>query len=131
MPQLTYHISPPIDNHALNELFSTAWSEHQAKNFQPILSHSLLYVCAYTNERLVGFVNVAWDGGVHAFILDTTVHTDYQHRGIGVQLVQTALSAARERGIEWVHVDYEPHLREFYAKCGFQPTEAGLINLKR
>ncbi|KAB2862019.1 MAG: GNAT family N-acetyltransferase, partial [Anaerolineae bacterium] len=33
-------------------------------------------------------------------------------------------------GIEWIHVDYEPHLHEFYTQCGFTPTFAGLVNLK-
>jgi len=30
--------------------------------------HSLGWVCASDGDDLVGFVNVAWDGGVHAFI---------------------------------------------------------------
>lgn len=131
MPQLTYHISLPVSNDALNELFATAWDGHKTSDFQPILSHSLLYVCAYFDERLVGFVNMAWDGGIHGFILDTTVHKDFQHQGIGVELVQIAVKAAGERGVEWVHVDFEPHLREFYAKCGFHPTEAGLLRAPR
>ena len=43
-----------------------------------MLARSLTYVAAYDTvgggEQLVGFVNVAWDGGIHAFLLDTTVH---------------------------------------------------------
>lgn len=34
------------------------------------------WVCGRQSGRLVGFVNVAWDGAVHAFILDTLVTTD-------------------------------------------------------
>lgn len=124
-----FRISPDVSSDDLNALFATAWENHAASDFAPILSRSLLYVCAYDGERLIGFVNLAWDGGIHAFLLDTTVHADYQHRGIGVRLVQKAVEAARQRGIEWVHVDYEPHLKAFYARCGFQPTEAGLLNL--
>jgi GNAT superfamily N-acetyltransferase len=131
MTETVYRISPSVNNNALNALFAAAWENYQASDFQPILSHSLLYVCAYQGDELVGFVNLAWDGGVHAFILDTTVHRSAQRQGIGVRLVQHAVNAARERGIEWVHVDYEPHLSEFYRQCGFQPTEAGLLNLKR
>ena len=94
-----------------------------------MLNHSLSYICAYLDERLVGFVNLAWDGGIHAFLLDTTVHPDVRRQGIGVQLVAEAVKVAQERGIEWVHVDYEPHLRGFYERCGFRDTEAGLIHL--
>jgi hypothetical protein len=44
-------------------------------------------------------------------------------------LVREATGVARERGAEWLHVDFEPHLTGFYRACGFQPTEAGLIKL--
>lgn len=129
MTTFDFRISPAVTNEELNALFVTAWENHTASDFSPILSRSLLYICAYDGDRLVGFVNLAWDGGIHAFLLDTTVHADYQRRGIGVMLVQKAVEAARGHGIEWVHVDYEPHLKAFYVRCGFRPTEAGLLNL--
>ena len=40
-----------------------------------VQQHSLGWVCAWRGGALIGFVNVAWDGGVHAFILDTVVAT--------------------------------------------------------
>ncbi len=126
---LVYRFSPMISNEALNTLFAAAWPDHRWSDFQRVLSRSLVYVCAYYRGRLVGFVNVAWDGGIHAFLLDTTVHPDVQRRGIGQQLVREAAAIARERGIEWLHVDYEPHLESFYRDCGFQPTAAGLMRL--
>jgi GNAT superfamily N-acetyltransferase len=97
----------------------------------PVLARSLGYVCAYEGEELVGFVNVAWDGGKHAFLLDTTVRTDMRRRGIGRELVRRAEELAREGGAEWLHVDFEARLRAFYEKCGFRGTEAGLIKLRR
>jgi len=84
---------------------------------------------AYDAGRLVGFVKLAWDGGDHAFVLDTTVHPEYQRRGIGRLLVRRAAGVAEENGVEWLHVDYEPHLEGFYARCRFRPTPAGLIRL--
>jgi GNAT superfamily N-acetyltransferase len=128
---IDFRISPAVSNQHLNRLFASAWAHHLDSDFQPVLQHSLLYVCAYTTEQLIGFVNIAWDGGQHAFLLDTTVHADFQHQGIGVQLVETAIEAVRARGVTWLHVDYEPHLRLFYEKCGFQDTEAGLIHLQQ
>lgn len=130
MTDITYQLNPAVTNTDMNRLFASAWVDHQETDFTPILSRSLVYVCAYSGDDLVGFVNVAWDGGVHAFLLDTTVHSDYQRRGIGVRLVQEAASAAKARGIHWLHVDYEPHLETFYRQCGFQPTLAGLMRLK-
>ncbi len=124
-----YRVNPPVTNEALNALFAASWPDYASSDFAPVLSRSLAYVCAYQDERLVGFVNLAWDGGIHAFLLDTTVHPDVRRQGIGVQLVAEAVKVARERGIEWVHVDYEPHLKAFYERCGFRDTEAGLIRL--
>lgn len=129
MTTIDYHISPPTGNDELNGLFRAAWHEHTDRDFQAVLRHSLLYICAYHEQQLIGFVNVAWDGGIHAFLLDTTVHPDFQRQGIGVELVRRAAEGARERGIDWLHVDYEPHLKTFYEQCGFFPTEAGLMRL--
>ncbi len=93
-------------------------------------NHSLGWVTARERDRLIGFVNVAWDGGVHAFVLDTIVVSDRRRSGIGMQLVAAAASGARAAGCEWLHVDFEDHLREFYyAGCGFESTNAGLIPL--
>ena len=125
-----YQISPSVSSDDFNTLFSSAWDMHHPTDFDVKHRHSLLYVCAFDGHRIVGYVNIAWDGGVHAFLLDTTVHPDYQHQGIGSQLVREAADAAKIRGIEWLHVDFEPHLTDFYRACGFVHTEAGLMNLK-
>lgn len=62
--------------------------------------HSLGWVVARDGERLVGFVNVIWDGLVHAWVQDTIVDRRDQRRGIGTQLVAEAVSAARQAGCE-------------------------------
>lgn len=127
---IRYLVSPLITNAALNALFAAAWPEHTERDFTPILQRSLAYIGAYDDQRLVGYVNVAWDGGIHTFLLDTTVHPDYQRQGIGMQLVRTAIEAARAKGVKWMEVDYEPHLEQFYRACGFRPTLAGLLDLE-
>ncbi len=124
-----YRVSPSITNEALNSLFTASWPDHTETNFLAELTHSLFYLCAYSDEQLIGFVNVAWNGGIHAFLLDTTVHASYRRRGIGLQLVRKAATLAQTKGIHWLHVDYEPHLTRFYQECGFHDTEAGLMRL--
>ena len=131
-PSIELRLSPPVSNDALNELFATAWEGHTARYFAPVLARSLTYVCAYEGDTLAGFVNVAWDGGLHAFILDPTVRASHQRRGIGTALVAAAANAAKARGCEWLHVDFEAGLLPFYRGCGFVPCEgAALINLRR
>ncbi len=106
-----------------HELLDWGWRDQ-------VECHSLGWVCAREGGDLVGFVNVVWDGGSHAFVIDTLVAAAARRRGIGVELVKAAEREARAAGCEWLHVDFEDHLRAFYFDaCGFAPTNAGLIEL--
>ena len=118
-----------MSSHKFNEQGRQTTKEHSCASYAPVLARSLTYVAAYDGERLVGFVNVAWDGGVHAFLLDTTVHPVFQRRGIGRELVARAAQETRALGCSWLHVDFEPNLEGFYRSCGFRATQAGLIDL--
>ncbi|MEU8007072.1 GNAT family N-acetyltransferase [Catellatospora sp. NPDC049111] len=92
--------------------------------------HSLGWVNARDGDRLVGWVNVARDGSGHAFVLDTVVAADARRHGVGTGLIAEAARQAGAAGCEWLHVDFEEHLRGFYLEaCGFRPTAAGLIAL--
>ena len=99
-------------------------------DWQPVLAHSVAYVCAFVEDRLIGFANVAWDGRDHAFLLDPRVDPAYRRRGVGRELVRMASVASREAGCEWLHVDYEPELAPFYEACGFAPAAAGVMRLR-
>ena len=121
-------------NAEVNRLHAAAF-EHRLFDddwLAQVQHYSLGWVCARDESgALVGFVNVAWDGGVHAFVLDTIVDPSIGRRGLGTALVRLATAKARESGCEWLHVDFEEHLRAFYFdSCGFRPTDAGLIELK-
>jgi GNAT superfamily N-acetyltransferase len=120
----------PVGTGELNSLFSSAWKEHQPRDFDPVLRRSLVYFTAHHDGRLIGFVNVAWDGGLHGFIVDTTVHPDFQRRGIGLALLRAARAAAFDAGLEWLHVDYEAELATFYDAAGFRPTAASVWRVR-
>jgi GNAT superfamily N-acetyltransferase len=130
MPEVELRVREALTDPMLNELFAAAWDGHRDRAFGPVLERSLTWVSAWRDGRLAGFVNVATDGGVHAFLLDTTVHPDEQRRGLGRRLVVTAAEEATRAGMDWLHVDFEPHLADFYAACGFAPTGAGLRRLR-
>ncbi|MFE7467674.1 GNAT family N-acetyltransferase [Streptomyces sp. NPDC057499] len=126
---LVLTVRPGLTDAELNELFAASWPDHRTALFAPVLDRSLVWIAAHRGSRLVGFVNVVGDGGVHAFVLDTTVHPDERRKGLGVRLVRAAAEEARARGADWLHVDHEPHLKSFYEQCGFRPTTAGLMRL--
>lgn len=131
-----YRVHGAVDDVALSGLHDEAFGEPgpvQPWNAR-LHRHSLTWVEAYAIDkpgecRLVGFVNVAWDGGTHAFLLDTCVDPARRGEGVGLELVRRAADAARDAGCGWLHVDFEPQLAAFYARCGFSPTSAGLLRL--
>ena len=122
-----------VDEAALSELHATAFGLPAAPApwAERLLAHSLTWITAHDeDDRLVGFVNVAWDGGRHAFLLDVAVHPDRRHRGVGAALVRRAAHEAAAAGCGWLHVDFEAPLAGFYLRaCGFSPTAAGLLRL--
>jgi GNAT superfamily N-acetyltransferase len=92
---------------------------------------SLGWVTAHDAGVLVGFVNVPWDGLVHAWLQDTMVAASQRGQGIATKLVTVAAQHSREAGCEWLHVDFDDELSPFYFDaCRFRPTNAGLIALQ-
>lgn len=129
---ITYEWRGRFDNATLNALHADGFGPPVAETDwrERLERYSLGWVCAREDGDLIGFVNVAWDGGVHAFLLDTVVAQRLRAKGIGTALVATAAREARAARCEWLHVDFEEHLRSFYFDaCGFKDTTAGLIAL--
>ncbi len=126
---MRYEVNPSFIPGQLEELFRAAWPDGDKGDCGRVLRHSLADVAAFDDERMVGFINVTWDGGAHAFLVDTTVHPDYRRHSIGTSLVQRATEGARAAGCSWLHADWEETYATFYERCGFSRTNAGLIRL--
>jgi GNAT superfamily N-acetyltransferase len=131
-PNVELHARPAVDDAELSALHAAAfgaapqvhpWGEQLAR-------HSLTWVGAFDGDRMVGFANVAWDGGVHAFLLDVVVEPGRQRDGVGTALVAEAARLTAEAGCEWLHVDFVPDHAAFYlVRCGFARTDAGVLRL--
>jgi GNAT superfamily N-acetyltransferase len=122
----------PFDNAEVNALHAEGFGNRVFDDdwVGQVERHSLGWVVARAGDRLVGFANVAWDGGVHAFLLDVVVSGTERRQGIGARLVAIAVERSRAAGCEWIHVDFDEHLRTFYLEaCGFGSTPAGVIRL--
>jgi GNAT superfamily N-acetyltransferase len=123
----------PVDDVVLSALHARAFGGDPAE-ITPwaarLERHALTWVGAFDGGVLTGFVQVAWDGGAHAFVLDTMVDPGARGRGVGSALVAAATAEARAAGCAWLHVDFEEHLTGFYlGRNGFRATRAGLIDL--
>jgi GNAT superfamily N-acetyltransferase len=130
---ITYGWRGAFDNAEVNALHAEGFDHAPGQHdwWGRVNRHSLGWACARDDGALVGFVNAAWDGAMHAFILDTVVAKSVRRKGVGVRLLQITADKARAAGVAWLHVDFEPHLHDFYLKaCGFTATQAGLIALE-
>jgi DNA-binding transcriptional regulator YhcF (GntR family)/GNAT superfamily N-acetyltransferase len=128
-PGIAYTWRGPFTNAELNLLHAEGFGHPVLDDdWQTRLSrHSLGWVTARDHHgQLTGFANLTWDGGVHAFLLDTLVTATARHAGIGTALVQIAASAAKDAGCEWLHVDFEDDLASFYCgSCVSPPSTPG------
>jgi GNAT superfamily N-acetyltransferase len=121
----------PIDAGNSDNSVNTGNTAQEVDWRSNVAAHSLGWVTARdADQRLVGFVNVIWDGGAHAWIQDLMVLSASRNCGVATRLVAMARDAAARAGCEWLHVDFEEGLRPFYLDaCGFAPATAGLIHL--
>ncbi len=131
--RLQMRVRFPVDDKVLSSLHAKAFgreSEAVLPWARQLDRHAVTWVGAFDGDDLRGFVHACWDGGAHAFVLDTVVDPVHQRRGIGRALVLTLKREVSAAGCRWLHVDYEPHLAPFYRDaCGFQATDAGLLRL--
>ena len=134
---INYEWRGEVTNAEMNALHAEAfetrvYGENEWDWNEQMRGHSLGWVVARDDDgTLLGFVNIPWDGLVHAWIQDTMVASVARHRGIGDQGRRARCRRASPcGGCEWMHVDFEDHLGAFYFDaCGFTLTNGGLIEL--
>ena len=103
-------------NEEVNRLHGEAFG-HALSNddwWAQVNRHSLGWICLRSAGRLVGFVNVAWDGGVHAFLLDTMIAVSERRKGSCGADDQTRRRGSEKRGLRM-------------AACRFHAEAAGVL----
>ena len=119
----------PITDEEMVDLVVSHGGNASAGWWSRVSQYSLGWISARDPVGLlVGFVNVAWDGCDHAFLIDTKTRGTHQRRGVGREMVRLAVQNAAAAGCEWLHVDFRAEHARFYVDaCGFVPTDAGLV----
>lgn len=98
--EVEYSWRGSFDNHELNALHAEAF-EHAITVDDwhgQVERHSLGWVSARRDGHLVAWVNVAWDGSVHAFILDTIVTAALRRCGGAASVRSSFASRSSRRG---------------------------------
>jgi ribosomal protein S18 acetylase RimI-like enzyme len=84
------------------------------------------YACelALDGDSAVGFVNAISDGVLSAFIPLLEVLPEYQHRGVGTELVRRLLD--RLDGFYMIDLCCDASLEPFYSALGFRVLDRGM-----
>lgn len=131
-PRITWR--GPFTSSEANRLHAAAfnarlYSDEEWDWVTQVEGHSFGWVTARAGAGadLVGFCNVISDGVAHVWLQDVIVDPDRQRSGIGKAMVDLAIDRAREAGHEWMHVDFDDDVADFYYQtCGFTKTNGGL-----
>ena len=93
---ITYEWRGPFGNDEFHVLHAEAFETRVFDDDWVALTarHSLGWVTARDEHRLVGFVNVIWDGLVHAWIQDVMVAVGGRGHGIATRMVAIARDQA-------------------------------------
>ena len=100
--------------------------------FHKILNQSLTWVTAHQNDELIGWINVAWDGFVHAFLVDRTAVND-ELGALRRELVKQAVEAIRRNHptVSKIHLDCREEEVAEFVPIGLQPLPGGIVRPKR
>jgi len=131
MDEIRYAIDgpPPAPAEISDLRESVGWDRDEADYPDAFRGYDHFVTARLPDGPLVGFCAVLTDGVRHAFLVDVIVRAELQRRGIGREVVRTAVEAVRARGVTIVHVDFTPENTPFYERCGFRPSRAGILEL--
>ena len=101
---------------------SVGWPDpatHGLALVQKVWDEAPATVSARDGERLVGVCRAMWDGGIMAFVRSVVVHPDYQHQGVGHEMLQRLLDELERLHVEHISLWATAGTEQFYEKFGF------------
>lgn len=128
---VNYYLNKQVDVGQLCELRrSVGWNRMEASLRDPKLQR-FLSISAYDDDSLIGHIEVVSNGVTDAYIQDLMVHPEWQHQGIGTQLMDMAILELKKRDIYMISVIYgEKELQGYYEKFGFSSMLCGQMQLR-
>ena len=112
----------------LRVLFEHApWARGRTiEEIRVMLENTDYYFSAWDGNRLIGFARVLTDRVYRATLWDVVVHTDYQKRGVGEELVNRILSHSVLSKVEKFWLNTRDKFG-FYEKFGFVRSDQGMV----
>jgi GNAT superfamily N-acetyltransferase len=125
---ITYVEAPPIAAADLAQVFRASGIERpvdEPARLQAMLAHANLVIGAYAGERLVGIARALTDFSYCCYLSDLAVARDFQHRGIGRELLRRVKERVGEQSMLLLLA--APAAMDYYPKVGFEQVSNGWI----
>jgi spermidine synthase len=84
-----------------------------------LVAGSHCFLVAESNGEIIGMGRAISDRVSDAYIQDVAVRADYQHQGIGSQLVGRIIKHLQDDKIGWIGLIAERNSHAFYREIGF------------
>lgn len=110
------------------ELWNSVWNDAPSlEQVELALSHTVFSVSVYENGEVIGMARMLGDMGMCYYIKDVAVKPEYQHRGIGLMLMNELEAFIADNGIKgsyvFIELAAEPKNIAFYERFGFSYNE--------
>lgn len=128
MREIHYRKNERITAEQLAEVFKASGIRRPVEDkprLEKMLHHADILITAWDKERLVGVARALTDYSYCCYLSDLAVDQEYQHKGIGKELIQ---EVEREIGEEAALILLaSPIAMDYYPKIGFNRIENGYI----
>lgn len=125
---INYKENVQIDKKDLDYLYSSVgWIAYtnDLDNLKNAIDKSLSVITAWDNDKLIGLIRVIGDGYTILYIQDILVHSDFQNKSIGTQLMTKILSKYKDVRQKTLLTEDASDVRHFYEKFGFTSCDKG------
>ncbi|QSF46748.1 GNAT family N-acetyltransferase [Paenibacillus tianjinensis] len=117
---ISYTINAPLEASQAAELFISAGLRRPVDDLRRIgrmLEHADILITAWDGDRLVGVARAITDFSLCCYLSDLAVRKEYQHQGIGKELIHVLRGQLGEEVM--LLLLSAPTAMDYYPKIGF------------
>ncbi|MEK6572204.1 MAG: GNAT family N-acetyltransferase [Bacteroidota bacterium] len=117
---LQFHDTKDVDWEQILQLQRSApWSKHRSlEQLKKAIDHSQLLITAWEDGKLIACARVLTDYVYRAVVFDVIVHSGFQGKGIGRELMRQVIEHPSLREVEYLFL-YTQDKEEFYRRIGW------------
>ena len=128
MEEIQYRKNEKITANQLAEVFMASGIRRPVEDkprLEKMLKHADILITAWDGEKLVGVARALTDYSYCCYLSDLAVDQNYQHKGIGKQLIHEVEKEISEEAA--LILLASPSAMNYYPKIGFNRIENGYI----